>query len=438
MIQLQLNPFHHVRPLHLNAITAAAGTLLIAIASIISGCDAQPVPTVAPSVTEDARPTATPLPPPPEWREASEPITLENIVQLERLGVLSVPEGSGTIYGYAVSPDNTQLAALNESWLLAWDLISGEPLFRTTRQGESQLFYSPAKDELYGLVSSGGVYIYDSTTGTEIGALPPPIGFSESGFSGAFDFHHDSASLALGLENGDIIVWNLMDPQEPLLLTHSGAASRVFDLTFSADGEALAAVYGLEQDNRVWLWNWRENSRLTDVELGSVNPSDPVTDLELSPDGRFLVGAGMNHAVIWDMATGALLHQLALQPGSGGLLFQFIPESHLLLTGGAGSNIQLWDVERGTIVATLPDTESNPETLTPIGAAASPDGQLMFTAKLDQPVILWNLANLASGNIARSAQPFGSSSIFDILWTSDNFSVLMIDARGPVEVWGIP
>ncbi len=440
MIQLQLTALRLARRLLDNLRGNLRRNLMITVWMItgilLAGCGGTPAPT-APATLDLSRPTSAMLPPLPEWREASEPITLENITQLERLGVLSVPDGSGTLYGYAISPDNTQFAAINDAWLLAWNLVTGELLFRSTRQGESQLFYSPAKEELYGLAASGGIYFYDSTTGSEIAALPPPITFSEAGFSGAFDYHADSGVMALGLENGDIVIWNLLDPQEPHLLAHTGAASQIYDLAFSGDGAALAVVYGEEQANRISVWDWRDSVRLTDTENSPATPSDLVIDVAFSSDGRFLAGMRSGSVIIWNAETGALLHELSLPVSGGTLLFRFIPDSSMLLTGGIGSNIQLWDAERGAAIGTLPETASDPNSMNPIGATISPDHLLMFTARLDQPVWLWNLTNVAAGTIARSSQPFGSETIFDVVWTTDSFSVLMIDAHGPVEVWGI-
>jgi WD40 repeat protein len=316
-------------------------------------------------------------------------------------------------------------------------LVSGDALYQTTRQDEIQLFYSPTKETLYGLTASGGVYLYNSATGNEIDSRPAPITFSETGFSGAYDYHQDSASLALGLEDGDIIVWDLIEGEEPQRLTHTDTASRVIDLDFSSNGESLAAVYGVEQNYRISLWNWREGTRMLDV-ASPPSENRAVSEIAFSHDGRYLSGLALDTIITWDASTGEILHSVPDALRGDSLLFRFIPDTSLLLVGGVESNILLLDVDQGVTIATLPNTGGNPQSIAPIGAAVSPDVQMMLTTKLDEPVALWNLSNLANGNIARNAQPFGSPSIFDVLWTEDSFAVLMIDARGPVEVWGIP
>jgi WD40 repeat protein len=422
-----------------------SATVIAAVCLLMTACGGQrPVPTLAPTATlPEGVPTNVSLTPPP-WREASQPISLENIASMERLGVLSVPEGSGTIYGYTLSADNTQLAALNESWLLAWDLVSGALLYQTSRQGEVQLFYSPTKETLYGLSADGSIYFYDSATGNEIDSRPSPAALGEAAFRGAYDYYRDTASLALGLENGDILIWDLIEGQEPQRLTPGNSASgpgdlaanRVIDLDFSSDGEMLAASYGVEQFNRVSLWNWREGSRTSD----EATPAGvgTISQLSLSPDDGLLVGLTLNSIVAWNTASGENLYALPNNLNGGSLIFRFIPNTSLLLLGGVESNILIWDVERGAVIATLPDTGGSADSIAPIGVAISPDAQMLLTAKLDAPVTLWNLSNLSNGNVGRNAKPLGSPSIFDVLWTDDSFAVLMIDARGPVEVWGIP
>ncbi|MBC8171435.1 MAG: hypothetical protein H7X77_07170, partial [Anaerolineae bacterium] len=222
--------------------------------------------------------------------------------------------------------------------------------------------------------------------------------------------------------------WNL--PDQTGLVTLPGSGSQPVALEFSRDSTRLAVVY---DEGIVLVWDWREQTVVTvpgapDETVGKIN------QLRFSPDGQYLVGTTFNTGVVWNAQDGTLLHTLSLENGGSSYVFKFSPQNTYVVTGGLTPDAALWNVTSGNLIAALPGVGGS----TTIDASFAPTGDLMFTSELSGEVVLWNLANLANGTIARSSQPIANEHIVNVLWTDDAFQVLLIDSRGPIEVWGIP
>jgi WD40 repeat protein len=396
-----------------------AAALPFALLCLLSACGAAPTNVPPPQPTLDERPTATPLPEAPAWRQPSAPISLQNIPQISLLGRLEAPGEASTVFAYALSPDNTRLAALNHVYFIVWDLVTGEQVFYMTRQDETRVYYSPDKDEIYTVGASGAVYIVNSETG----AIEEELN-AQTDYNNIADYHADRGLLALASTTGEIKVWDMF--QRVSLATLSRENTEALSLSFSTDGEWLAAGYA---DGGVAIWNWQNRQVAAEAApAGSV-----VGMLRFTPDDHSLVGMTASGGYVWNPLDGAQRHALQMEQGGSSTLFKFIPGSSTIIVGGLAGDATLWNIETGRLVSALPGIGGNT-----VDAAFSPDGMLLFTSVYESGVTLWNLDNLANGTIARSTQPFENQNILNLLWTDDSFLVLMIDARGPIEVWGIP
>ena len=94
----------------------------------------------------------------PIWTPAGEAITLQNVQQIRHLGRLESPAPPSTIFDYALSPDSTRLVALNNDTLSAWDLVSGEMVFSTSRSGRGDStcgHFSPTSHTAHRLFTPG-------------------------------------------------------------------------------------------------------------------------------------------------------------------------------------------------------------------------------------------------------------------------------------------
>jgi WD40 repeat protein len=383
--------------------------LLLAAACVPDLSQGPPATGFAP-ILRDA-PTGTPV----AWVESETAITLENADRLARLGRLDAPEAPSTVFAYAFSPDGARLAGLNNTHLIAWNLLSGERVFYTDRADALNVYYAPDKDEIYTLDADGTLRIYNADTGAlkeEINGHPL--------FGGAAAYDAENGLLALGASNGEIKVWDAAARQALATIKAHGAP--VVALAFAPDGELLASG---GQDGRVTVWDWRNRERAADLETLAGR-------LVFSPDAVQLAAATTAQVELWDWKAGA--RKRILQTGVGGAadVLKYAPDGSYLISGGRAPSASLWNPQTGDLVVSLPGVGGDTTS-----ADFSPDGGLLVTAVLGQPVSLWNLAQVSADTLARANLETGAQ-VFEAAWTPDGFLLALFETAGPVQIWGIP
>jgi len=392
------------------------GAILLAI--LLAACipntpqEPSPVPTDAMQV----RTTPTPQPDTP-YIEAIQPITLDTVTQIQPLGRLESPGRASTIFTHDLSPDGTRLAALNNDLLIAWDTLTGDVIFTTSRDTATEVFYSSDKTEIYTIEQDGTVNIYD-----EGGDLLNTFAGQED-YNGSAAFYEDTDWLALGNEFGDVKIW---DTVERLSLVTLDAHTRsVEQILFSPDGDRIA-TYDREAVVRVWDWQTRQ-------EIASFEHEDAVLrNMVFSPDGSLLATATVSYIGLWSIEDNALLSALQITPGGADEILAFSPDGTYLLSGGRNTDMTLWDVETSNQVGVMPEVRGDR-----LSAAFSPDSTLLVTSVLDTDVALWNLTEINDETIQRSVLDVGTLRIFEVNWSADGFMMLFVDATGPIYVWGI-
>ncbi|HJY00139.1 MAG TPA: hypothetical protein VJ351_04915, partial [Streptosporangiaceae bacterium] len=79
----------------------------------------------------------------------------------------------------------------------------------------------------------------------------------------AVAFSPDGTTLAAGITDGNVWMWNLADPAHPVLIaTLTGPQGHVFSVAFSPSGRTLAAA---SSDGTVHLWDASPAAALADV-----------------------------------------------------------------------------------------------------------------------------------------------------------------------------
>ncbi len=383
---------------------------------VLAGCvGAPPAPTLLPG----ERPTVTPLPPTPAWRQPAEVISVDNVQRLSLLGRLDAPPPPSTVFAHAVSPDGTRLAALNNDLLVTWELVTGEIVFSQSRQGANGVFYSPDKDELYTLYPDGTIAIHDPNDGTIKATLR-----GHETYGGMYAYSAPYGLLALGGTDGTVKVWDMFARVARATLTDD-LATLPDSLAFTPDGTQIAVAnpVGLI---RLWNWETREN-----VQTFEPQPTR-YSRMAFSADRVYLAAAAGPVVVVWDVQTGNVLHFFEVGEGGANAILHFYQDTHLLFTGGLAPDIRLWNTDAGAVLALLQETGGDQAAL-----ALAPDGALALTTGYQERAILWNLAGLEQGSLARGSFEPNNPNLFNAAWTDDGFLLLLLDSRGPIEVWGV-
>ncbi len=354
---------------------------------------------------------------PPEYVEAEQPISQENAARLSYLGRLDQPGRASTIFAHTFSPDGTRLAALDNELLLAWNLITGDLIFSTARGDAVQVYYSSDKTEIYALGGGGMVQIYDAERGRQQNEFRAHTRYS------AADFFSDEGWLAIGGAGGEVKVWDTFERLS--LITFRAHAIRIIATAFSPDGGLLATA---AEDGIVSLWDWREGEQVAEFD----HEGAPILSLAFAPDGEQLAVGTDTYTALWSLSEQTLI--AALPTGGGGIseVMLYSPDGRFLVTGGRPEDVTVWDTKAAEMVAVLPDMGGDR-----LSAAFSPDGNLLLISLLYGPVALWDMSQITEETIQRADLDVEVDSILTVDWTDDGFLLALIDAMGPVYIWGV-
>jgi WD40 repeat protein len=400
---------------------------LLALALFLIAAACQPN---APVPARPTQPVRSPtLPPPLAWIEAGEPIRRGNADQTRLLGRLDPPSIPSTAFASAVAPDGTRLAVLNNTQVLAWDLITGALIFQTARVDYTRIFYSPDKTELYALNNDGLVDILNAETGGVIGGF---AGYEP--YAGVYAFDEENGFFAFGGMDGAVRVWDALERRARVTINAHDA--RVTALAFSRDGARLASA---DSGGRARLWDWAARTPLAEIQ----NEGVIVGALAFAPAGSPIAIGTMTDARLWLPDADRLIRLFSVENPTIDLL-AFAPAGDYLL-GGSGRGVFLW--------ATTPAVNAPPDAPpaeplrlpgvigSTVSAGFSPDGALLATAALDTAPALWDMTNISAQTVARGDLPLPQDApfrIFAVRWTPDGRLLLLFDAAGAIYTWGIP
>ncbi len=144
---------------------------------------------------------------------------------------------------------------------------------------------------------------------------------------------HDGGLVAAAGVNGETGAWNVRtgDP----VARFRGPSGRILSIAFSADGAYVATTNRRTHEARIW----RVSDGTTRWVLGHIAV---VHDATFSPDGRWIVTAGPQRVVLWEMATGKQV--LRLQGGKGQFLAaRFSADGRSILTANSDGTLGRWE-----------------------------------------------------------------------------------------------
>jgi WD40 repeat protein len=186
----------------------------------------------------------------------------------------------------------------------------------------------------------------------------------------------------------------------------------LWDVAFSPDGEALAAV---GSSGAIALW--KTDGTLLQV----IDAHQALTlDVNFSPDGKTLASASMDGTIkLWKLdasptVTDTSVPQKAqlrrtLKGHAEGLLeVSFSPDGEILATASLDNTVKLWN-KNGILLTTLTGHTGG------VGAVAfSPDGTQLISTSLDKTAILWNVKRILNTD----PLAFGCDRVRDYLRTN--------------------
>jgi RNA polymerase sigma factor (sigma-70 family) len=402
------------------------------------------------------------------WMTNGEMI-LADVASGRALGSIKTGNDAGSALSLACGPDGQKLALSREGGSVeVWDAKTrqrnhrllgtgplAQPLFFTLgqRQGRSELAFNPDGTRLAVGSFGCGLRLFDLTTGKEVGA-------GRSGHPSAvrsFGLAADGQTLVTHSRGDGVRIWSL-DGGAPVrrvsipggnsivTLSADGASLAALTdgkvvqydpatgkpkgklarpefsavaLSFSPDGRFLAARR--DPDLATRLWDVATGKELPTPE-GAARPAGELTlffnrqaqvrsaEVVFSPNGRTLAMTdGQDRLTLFEVATGAWLRHLSLEPGKAVCRFAFSPDGHGLAALNKDGTITLYETVTGRKRARFGNAARvpgpDPATLfsgvaldlapvgaeTPYSLAFSPDGRILATAATGPEIRLWRV-----------------------------------------------
>lgn len=311
------------------------------------------------------------------------------------------------------------VTAATDGTLRWWYLRDAIPPHAPTQIGD--LRYSGNGDRL-AVFGEGDISVWDK-------GVPLAQGLTGA-FSGAGDISRDGQLLAAGTADGDVVLLDLTDPEQPRRTALGAVGKKVEAVAFSPDGSMLAAG---GEDGAVRIWDLTRPG--APPALFST-PEDVVLDVNWRSFGRLLaVASADTHVYLVDVTDRTAPRLRARLDGPRDSVYSavFRPDGHVLAAAGADGDVRLWEV-------------GDPDEPKPIGSPVTgpmgrilelsfhPRGNRLAASVSDGTVWLWNVTD--PGRPIRSAVFAGLGSPLNTTVFHPSDAVLAAGGEdGAVHIW---
>lgn len=306
------------------------------------------------------------------------------------------------------------------------------------------------------LVIAGGIVALRITTGGSAAASAGAADYTHEhlvwqhraagdGSVQAVAFSPDGATLAIAEPDGPagqeaVTLWRVSDHRRIAALPCPGTGG-LRALAFSPDGRTLA-ITGVcstttEYGWTLQLWDTASDRLITTLPAGN----RAYLTLAFSSDGDTLAAGGTNLDAdaasidFWDVKTHRAVGELAMPdqfPNVKG--FAYSPNGSMLAVSVNGGDaptdnaVQLWDVARRHLIATLANREIN-------GVAFSPDGNTVAAATLSDVVQLYGVRVHRPDRALITNRERGVTGFWSVAFSPDGRVVAAVDLAGVLTMW---
>lgn len=306
-------------------------------------------------------------------------------------------ETTGTISGVAISPDGTQIGAVNQYETLVLAAGTGVELWRTGQSGNAACF-TPESRQLATVSDTRQGYLWD---------LPPRTFAGHTGDITGLAFLPGGASLVSSSEDKTVRQWNVSTGAG--MRSYGGATVGVlYCVAASPDGQYLAAGDGAS--NGI-VFQVGSSAPLTTFTAHASS----IRSVQFLPDSASVVSASVDTTVrTWNAVTAA--ESASFDAGTAAIADAALSPDGTQVAVGYGTNLAIFNRVTGAIVRTLAGHG------TAVNAVAwSVDGRYLASgadsAGNENEVIVWNAADGAA------LWSFDTTGVSDVAFSPDGTKV---------------
>ena len=333
------------------------------------------------------------------------------------------------------SPDGNTLATYNRTGLHLWD-VETYKLLQTFNQApelvsdgfDANISFSPDGSTIatytYDKTSySRALYLWDVPTNTLRNVLDGPYDFVD-----AISYNTNGNILAVTTNLG-IYLWYVNNRRGPHYVHFQGQVLNP-QTAISPDGKTLATgrlLWDMSTGRRKYPVLHNPNVFLSRIGTTAIE------NVLFSPDGRTLAISEFNTVMLFDAATGTLLHTIDGHVGRHQDVesMAFSPDSSILATGSVHALLEkgelfLWDVATGQQKTNFTKHVGNVYSL-----SFSPDGKIL-AAGSDDTV---HLMDVATGEISNTF-PRKGRNVYSLNFSPDG-KILATGSDDKVRLWDV-
>ncbi len=167
-----------------------------------------------------------------------------------------------------------------------------------------------------------------------------------------------SPDISYRTNRGMVSLWSLTDPDShlPEIVPFDDRSASVDWLAFTPDASEFFVFRRPSGNYKPGML--KRYARVDGKELQTISESLAAQTGGVSPDGRKLVALTLNSLEVWNAADGEKIGSVPLGETVGVHAIRFSPDSRLLFVGCATNKINVFDLEHGKCVASLPTTDA--------------------------------------------------------------------------------
>ncbi len=343
--------------------------------------------------------------------------------------------GGGIVWALSFGDRGRVLAAgTDRGSVQLWDVESGLPDRAPLRisGGINSLAFSPDGTVLAGAGNDGTLKLWHGSTYDEIGRPLNP----RNGTIWSVCFNRTGTTLAVGTGAGAVAVWDVKALAVPKEIDID--EGEITDVSFSPDGQSVAASAHGAEDNHGVVAIWRTDTREPSGPLLDRNRNWNLTLAFSRPGDRLAAGTQDGHVLLWRRSASSRewLPAGKLLDGSQLAVYSvaFSTDGHTVAAatdGGGFGRVLRWDLrtEPPTLLPDLPiPVESRIGNL-----AFSGDGSWL-AASGGKVALLWDLR---SNEPTVRALDNGGGTVKGIDFSIDSATLAVGNRDGKVRLWNV-